>query len=281
MPPLAPRPGSSLYYAALYCDEDTRIRTLRTLNLNAVIANSLADVQEPAVAQQKIHWWHEELDRLDDNAATHPTLAACQTIHDNTRLKKHCLAILSAAANERMTPATNGKALAEQLTSDYSARGMLLLDGLYGEPAPDEIAKQVVPNLAKAYSHSDRLRQIRHLLHRGIPVFSNEYYEKFDLEPTALIEHITSDEGRNEKIDALLTDAVDLAAAAYADIDNLLPISMVKDEPKLLPVLTLTRLRHQQINLWQKQRPDLLKVSLTPTPVRKFWLAWRCMRQAR
>lgn len=281
MPPLAPRPGSSLYYAGLYCDEDTRVRALRTLNLIAVIANSFVDVQEPAVAQQKIHWWHEELARLDDNAATHPTLAACQTIHDNERLKNLCMAILSAAANERMAPATKEQDLSEQLASDFTARGMLVLDGLFGEPTPDKISEQVVPGLAKAYSHSDRLRQIRHLLHRGIPVFSNEYYEKFDLDPTALIEHIATEETHNEKIEALLADSVDKAAAVYSDIDSLLPISMVKEEPRLLPLLTLTRLRHQQINLWQKQRPNLLRESLTPTPVRKFWLTWRCMRQTR
>jgi len=281
LPPIGPRPGSSLYYAGLYADEATRDRCLRTLNLISIIANSLLDVQDPAVAQQKIHWWHEELDRLDNTSATHPSLIACQFIHDNQRLKKHCMAVLSAAANERMAPATTEADLSAELGSDYYARGALLLDGLIGKPSTPELMDQLLPDLANAFSHSARLRQLRRLLHRGIAVFSDEYYKQFDLEPTTLIQYVASDEPRNEKIDRLIADRVDLAAAAHAKAETALTIDMVKQQSSLLPLLTLTHMRQQQIRLWQKVRPDLLKESITPTPVRKFWLTWRLMRKTR
>ncbi len=280
MPPVAPRPGSSLYYSALYADEDTRHRSLRTLNLISIIANSLIDVQDPAVAQQKIHWWHEELERLSTGNATHPALIACQSIHDNQRLKSHCSAILSAAANERMTPAHTEADLYAQLRPDYIARGSLLLDGLYGEPASDAIAERVVPVVADAFTHGERLRQIRRLLYRGIAVFSDEYYEKFNLKPEALVAHMNSEEP-DEQINQLMSDRVDITAQSYAKADAVLSIELIKEEPKLLPLITLVRLRQQQIKLWQRQRPDLLRESMTPTPLRKFWLTWRLMRQTR
>ncbi len=281
LPPIGPRPGSSLYYSALYADEETRDRCLRTLNLISIIANSLLDVQDPAVAQQKIHWWHEELDRLDTNGATHPSLIACQSIHDNQSLKKHCMAVLSAAANERMSPASTEADLSAELASDYYARGALLLDGLIGEPSTPETMEKLLPAFAHAFPHSDRLRQMRRLLHRGIAVFSDECYQQFDLEPSILIQYVASDEPRSEKIDQLIANRVDLAAAAYEKAEKVLTFDMVKDQPKLLPLLTLARMRQQQINLWQKLRPDLLKESVTPTPVRKFWLTWRLMRKTR
>ncbi len=281
LPPIGPRPGSSLYYAALYADDATRDRCLRTLNLIAIIANSLLDVQDPAVAQQKIHWWHEELDRLDTQSATHPSLIACQSIHNSQSLKKHCLAVLSAAANERMAPASTEADLSAEVFSDYYARGALLLDGLIGEASTAEVMEQLLPDLAIAFSYSGRLRQLRRLLHRGIAVFSDECYQQFDLEPTTLIQYVASSDPRNEKIDQLIANRVDLAAAAYVKAETALTIDMVKKQPKLLPLLTLTRMRQQQIKLWQKQRPDLLKESLTPTPVRKFWLTWRLMRKTR
>lgn len=281
LPPVAPRPGSSLYYSALYCDDDTRDRCLRTLNLISIIANSLLDVHDAAVAQQKIHWWHEELDRLDDQSATHPSLIACQSIHDNQRLKKHCMAVLSAAANERMSPASTEADLSAELASAYYARGALLLDGLNGKPSTDETMEQLIPDLANAFSHSGRLRQLRRLLHRGIAVFSDECYQQFDLQPSTLIEYVASTEPRNEQIDQLIANRVDLAAAAYVKAEKVLTIDMVKKEPTLLPLLTLTRMRQQQVHLWQKQRPDLLRESITPTPVRKFWLTWRLMRKTR
>lgn len=280
MPPVAPRPGSSLYYSALYADEETRQRSMRTLNLISIVANSLIDVQDPAVAQQKIHWWHEELERLSANKATHPALIACQSIHDNQRLQSNCLAILSSAANERMTPAHTEADLSAQLKPDYTARGALLLDGLYGKPAPDAIAERVVPDLADAFTHSERLRQIRRLLYRGIAVFSDEYYEQFALKPEDLLAHINS-EDKNEQVHRLMADRIDMTAQSYAKVDAVLPIQLVKDEPKLLPLITLIRLRRQQIKLWQRQRPDLLRESVTPTPLRKFWLTWRLMRQTR
>ncbi|MEE9332715.1 MAG: squalene/phytoene synthase family protein [Granulosicoccaceae bacterium] len=281
LPPIGPRPGSSLYYAALYADDDTRDRCLRTLNLISIIANSLLDVQDPAVAQQKIHWWHEELDRLNNKSATHPSLIACQSIHDNHALKKHCMAVLSAAANERMSPASTEADLSAELASDYYARGALLLDGLNGEPSTPEIMEQLLPDLSTAFSYSGRLRQLRRLLHRGIAVFSDECYQQFDLQPTTLIQYVASTNPRNEKIDQLIANRVDHAAVAYAKAETTLTIDMVKNQPKLLPLLTLTRMRQQQINLWQKQRPDLLREAVTPTPVRKFWLTWRLMRKTR
>jgi len=281
MPPIGPRPGSSLYYSGLYCDKDTRVRCLRTLNLISIIANSLLDVQDPAVAQQKIHWWHEELDRLDSNNATHPSLIGCQAIHDNQRLKKYCLTILSAAANERMAPASTEAELNAQLIPDYNARGALLLDGLMDKPVSEDKIQELVPDLADAFLRSGRLRQLRRLLHRGIAVFSDEVYEQFDLQPSDLTNYVATTAPRNEKIDNLIASRVDLAVVAYKKAESIITVDLVKESPQLLPLLTLTRMRQQQVDLWQKQRPDLLKESITPTPVRKFWLTWRLMRKSR
>ena len=54
--------GSSLYYSLLWTDDAVKERFVQRLNLIQSLNSTLDDVQDPEVAQKKIHWWHEELE---------------------------------------------------------------------------------------------------------------------------------------------------------------------------------------------------------------------------
>ena len=58
------REGSSLYYSLLWTDDAVRERLLARLSLVHTLLTTLEEVQEPEVAERKVHWWHEELERL-------------------------------------------------------------------------------------------------------------------------------------------------------------------------------------------------------------------------
>ena len=48
-----------------------------------------------------------------------------------------------------------------------------------------------------------------------------------------------------------------------------------------LPLLILARLREKQLALWRKRKPDLLRESMTLTPIRKYLITRRCQRDCR
>jgi len=116
--------GSSLYYSLLWTDESARARYVNRLHLIQALNSTLDDVQDPQVAQKKIHWWHEEIERMISTEARHPATKACQSDipHDkeaalelHTLVSSACLAILSSVSNVRYTPPATDDERNEQL----------------------------------------------------------------------------------------------------------------------------------------------------------------------
>ena len=71
-----PRPGSTYYYALRHQPGDVHARVHATLQLIETVTECLLDVTEPTVAEKKIHWWHEEIDRLINAEPRHPATVA-------------------------------------------------------------------------------------------------------------------------------------------------------------------------------------------------------------
>ena len=71
-----PSDGSTLYYALLKVDSTKRDQMIDLLALCKTLAGTLHDVSEVTVAEKKLHWWHEEIERLHGqsgaNSARHP-----------------------------------------------------------------------------------------------------------------------------------------------------------------------------------------------------------------
>jgi len=66
------REGSSLYYATLRMDTLDRTQTIHALEFVRILSHCLSGVQEPGVAQTKLQWWSDEINRLMLNEPRHP-----------------------------------------------------------------------------------------------------------------------------------------------------------------------------------------------------------------
>ena len=277
---LTPRTGSSLYYCLLYATPDQRSRFLATLSLIRTISECLYDVQEPAVAQTKIHWWHEELERLYQGSALHPTAQRCQqTFTGREDLRHACLRILSAASSERFETTTTDAELNSLLRKDYGARLALLEHSLLSESTESNQSHSKQKSLSLALAGVRRLQMLPQLLHRGYTVFSDERYRKFDITPTNLVrQNSTATSGNREKVDALLNFAIAEALDAMQSAQSAL--ELVQKQTELFPLTVLIELRTQQLRLWHKRHPNLLREYLTLTPLRKFALTWLAHRRS-
>lgn len=269
--------GSTLYYALLYVDNATRIKALDTINFTHAISSVLFDVSEPQIAEKKIHWWHEELARLSKKSARHPAAIKVQNhLHDSESMKA-CLEILSAASAERFTPFTDDAALRSKLIEDYSARARLLESVFSNSNTPD-ISEELALGMGQFY----RLQSIVSGLRQGYAVFSDERYAEHSLSPEDLLSYSNGIiEGKdattlasNANIRTLIT-----AAIAEAELTLSSAVSAANFQTTSLPLQIMIRIRRAQLRLWKKRTPDLLGETLSLTPLRKFFIAYRSKRR--
>lgn len=299
------RDGSSLYYALLWTEAVARERFINTLPLIAALDTTLDDVREPQVAEQKIHWWHEELERMVNLCARHPLTTAYQQTVIQQRShtsSKHpaleaCLAILGSAATERFTPATTESETRARQEQNFTGR-LALLSHALSHDSDDLVLQSHSRSVAFALARHEQLIRLPYKLHRGHQVFSTETYTRHESGPSQLARlirrdrtpvdtdelpqhdqhetHSHDDTVANAR--SLLHEAINSTGEAF-DAAVSEPASTQRyRHSQLLPLWRLTVLRQNQLRLWQRQQPDLLKERSTLTPLRKFFIAWNNKR---
>lgn len=273
---VAPRDGSTTYYSLLYCDAESRVRAMHTLRLIQTISTTLFDVTEPQVAEQKIHWWHEEIARMAKHSAGHPVCKATQDFLCNKPELNACLSLLSTTASERFAPLATKSALDEHITSDYSAR-LTLLGTALNQIAPPTAQTESADNaIALALGQCHRLNTLGLRLRSGYSVFSDEHYSQFETTPEYLSGEASDTAEQNS---ALLNSAI---ANASANMNHTMSGKGDVSHSRFaqcLPLAINCSLRQAQMNMWSKRSPDLVNGTLTLTPLKKFFVAYRCRRR--
>ena len=303
---IRPREGSTLHYALLWTKPAARERFLARLALIRTLARTLDDVNDPGVAERKVHWWHEELARLAGGAPRHPRTVACaDSLAGDEAATAALLDVLSVAATTRYTPPSDDLEWHARLARDHGARLALLAHAL-GEAA-DDLADPAVRHtgLATGLGLHETLSRLPALLHRGFAVFPDATYRSHGLNPAALARHVRREgpdgarlggipvvtdgsgdtDDANGAVDAkrraIVAASVDAASTALegalTDPDHHAAYS----REARAPIARLAALRARKLRLWREQRPDLLRETVTPTPLAKFLVAWRHRRGAR
>lgn len=296
------REGSSLYYSLLWTDATAKRRFGERLALIKAMATTLDDVQEPQVAEKKIHWWHEELQRLTDGTARHPaTQQNQQALTGLDAAQSACLEIVSVASTQRFTPPSTSAESDAALIRSFLARLALLSHALSSDQNDLDVATHSA-NAALAFAHHDQLARLPMLIHRGLPVFSDELYQTFDIRPVDLAEHIRVASSTSDKTTTsasqfstsnlksipivtekpgragLIAHAIERNHTTFAQAMNDSTTRQRYRKPPLLPLWRLLALRNAQLELWTKHPPDLLRERTTLTPIAKLWCAWRNKR---
>ena len=278
-----PRPGSTLHHALLRVTGEARRRTLGRLALGRALTDVLLEVSDPGVARTKVHWWHEELDRLHAGEPRHPAAVACADLAGSDIARERLLALLGAAASDRLEPARDIESLDAVLATVGGLRAALACDALAPGTGHLDDPARVPPGIGVGLARHERLSRLPPLLARRHPVFSAELHRRHGVPEGALLAGVRlapiegdagaaaadTDEARAARR-ALLADAVGIAAARLAE--------GLEDERAArlpAPVRAFAALRLKQLALWRKARTDLLRERRSLTPLSKAWTASR------
>ena len=274
--------------------------------------STLDDVQDPQVAQKKIHWWHEELERMVKGEARHPATQACQSSFQHVAKTPSdsgtnpamlaCLAILSSVSDARFSPPSSLQDRDQQLIRNFSARLALLSHALSADANDLELSSH--PAIAaEALAKHEQLERLPALLHRGQAVFSDETYKAHNVKPSELAASIRvsatavkADEQKSpnslagipiiqaqepETLNAkkaLIKAAIEDTHAALLKATIHPDVTDRYRKKSLLPLWRLIVLRRKQLSLWESKQPDLLREHMSLTPVSKLFHAWRNRR---
>jgi len=273
-----PREGSSLYYSLLWTEEPTRQRFLERLAMLDELSGTLDVVNDADVAQKKIHWWHEEIERLIKGQARHPSLQkVAPSLSGRRQALKPLIDILSSVASSRFTPAVTDQEASTRLCSEYRGRLRLLAHSLDEDDTTLGLPSDSLDPLALAFGAHDQLFRLPSRLKKGHALFSDEFYAKHALGPEQLLDGTLSepDTELHSRRQALIQEAVIRAELAFRQVMDNEQCMRFLNEAAVAPLSRLARLRSKQLQLWLKRKPDLLRERMTLTPVRKWYLAWR------
>jgi len=303
MNPSRPREGSTMYYSLWRLPAAQRHDVCTLLHFIHTLASSLHDVSEPTVAEQKIHWWHEEVERLGQGQARHPSSVAVQPLVQRYAIQTHdFLPVLQANNQEKFNNASTDTELGERLMQDYGTR-LRLCERVLQTPAScyqdtitttseqsifKEQESSEQPSLAPAWAiglgEIERLRQLVFLHHRAYPVFPDDAYNAVNLP----VDKLTQAD-QQDAVSTLLTQRIDLALAALEEAlageqaeSRAASRAAQRESAGLatsLPLIIYAQLRHKQLLQWRQEPLKLITEYTTLTPVKKFWFTWRLRRQ--
>lgn len=270
MTPRDPPEGSSLYYALWGMPDDRRERVLARLALGDALHDATQDVTHPDVAHRKVHWWHEELQRLHDGVPRHPICVANRDLARSSQAMERALDVLGASTEERLDPAETDAQLDERLNRGGAARAWLALQGSDSERL-DGLPDVALADVANGLARHERLARMAQLLNQSQPVFALEHYRAFSATPADIG---SSDGEARARSTRLVEAAIATARQRIARGLDALSTSVPRGEPARA-LLVLARLRDAQLALWERHSAELVRVRPSLTPIRKLFIAWR------
>ena len=262
-------PGSNLYYCLLFYPQKLK-DSLYTLHAFAIeIGDILIECSDPGVARIKLHWWHEEIQRIYTDQARHPVGKAITSHLQSFNLKEE---LLHQYVN------FNEQILDSQHIPNSEALTSILQQG---------------PGLiweinAEICGYSDQNTSM--LANKtGCMIFTYEYLQNIFkhatsgklLWPEDEIKKagLTPADFSNLHSDKLHEFIIEQVQTITHDLDKIYAEFPAKDRHSQLSCLIINRLIKSHCNEIVKDNINLQYNKIILTPLHKLWISWRTKRQ--
>lgn len=259
-------PGSNLYYATLFYTAGPKRHLHALFAFRQELAETLAQCHDPGVAQIKLHWWSEEINRLFTGQARHPVTREMQALLFPSSIGKHDLLHQVETMSALVNPA-QPDSLEDMITCFCRGQGRLWRMATRPGNSADPVALQTVSAMGGLYYCLDYLQSARQLLLRGYCPFPRDSMTRHALTPDDLL--------RPEHSLAVTRLQRELLNTLGGSLRNYLAILMDSPSQATLFALILGRIAATSCDVLEKQPGPLYRQPGSLTPLRKLWLAWR------
>lgn len=265
--------GSMLHYSLLFAPEDKRPALTVVHAFRTLVQGIARATREPQVAQLKLGWWREELDRIDAGKARHPlgTEVAAVAARYEIGLAPFREMLQAAEIELDETAITTWATLGEygRLGAGAAQRSSAVV--LAGAAGKRDALDTFGARLGEAVRLTEILRDVREDANIGrvyLPL------EELDRRGLTVASFRAPGDGERQ---GLLLDAHERAVALLDGLDQLL------EEDQLLaqaPGLCLAALHRALLQKMQRCEFEFGEEKPRLNPARRLWIAWRTATRA-
>ena len=263
-------PGSGRYYAILHAHQSAQPRLRALATLTSIWSKLCFSNREIEVAQKKMDWWREELNR---EAYLHPVTCELQQLNDGAILNAELRTQLLNIHKGYASLLTAGSPATEQANQQFhqltgaTACEVLCHSGLNSQGGEN------VQNVRQAGVLLSRLRCLRHInkhINNGLMCLPMAELEARNIKPNQFIPGAVPPEAAKYLDDTLQTLKLDIEQCLQ-QLTNTITTAPGTDDCK--SVYIYLQLQLQLLHAMQKDPTHLFEPDVRLAPLRNYWIA--------
>lgn len=266
----AAQSGSSFYYSFLFLPPEQRQAITALYAYCREVDDAVDDCHEERVARQKLQWWREETGRLFAGEPQHPvTKALSASVRRYNLPEEYFREILDGMEMDLDQPFY--PSFKELALYCYRAAGVvgLLSAEVFGYE--DRRTLKYAETLGTALQLTNIIRDVREDAARGRVYIPRDELARFGVDPQDLLRPVTTD-----RVRALLEFQAGRARGYYEQALELLP---EQDRYRQRSGLIMAAIYRTTLEEIARDGYRVLEHSLSLTPLRKLWVAWKTARR--
>jgi len=262
--------GSSFYYSFRFLPEKQRDAIIALYAFCREVDDIVDEIKDHNVAQTKLNWWREEIQKLFHGTPSHPVAIALQTHIKNFDLaEEYFIEIIDGMAMDlEFDVYPTFKELQLYCYRVASVVGLLSVE-IFGYK--NRATLKYAHELGMALQLTNITRDVYEDVQRGRVYLPQDELEKFNVTNDDLLAGKTT-----ENVINLLKFQVERANSHYQKAYDLLP---KEDRLAQRCGLIMGEIYQATLNEIELDGYRVLEHRIKLTPLRKLWLAWKTARR--
>ncbi|MEY3183308.1 MAG: hypothetical protein RLZ35_1293 [Pseudomonadota bacterium] len=264
--------GSSFYYSFLFLPPEKYQAIIPIYAFCREVDDIVDECHSPEIAQQKLAWWHSEIQALFSGHPSHPITQAIMPHIKPYGLHQHLFEeILNGMLMDLKYQGYESFNDLKLYCHCVASAVGLLVAPIFGYT--DNKTLEYAKNLGIALQLVNIIRDVGEDAGRGRIYIPSEELQRFKVSPNSIFEKKYTPEFR-----ACMQFQADRAREYYHHALQTLPL---EDAPNQRAGLIMSAIYFSLLTEIEKSEFQVLEQRVSLTPIRKLWVAWRTWRQYR